>query len=448
MSNSPKMVIFGLDCAAPELVLEKYSDILPNMTRLAAGGIATRLKSTDPPITVPSWTAMTTGRDPGELGLYGFRNRRDHSYADMEICNNSSVKHRRIWDVLADHDHRSLVIGVPQTFPPRIENGAMVAGFMTPSPELGFTDPPELKNQIFDLLGEYSLDVHNFRTMDKGTLLQEVIDMTEKRFTLLRHMIQREAWDFVMMVEIGLDRIHHAFWEQPLSPESAADKPAHQNAIRDYYLLLDREIGTTMNLLPDDTAVMVVSDHGAKPMKGGFCINDWLIREGCLSLKDSPAAARPLSNSMIDWSGTQAWGAGGYYARIFLNVEGREPEGTIPAGEFHNFRLELADRITAIAGKDGAPLRNRVLLPEREYRDVCGIPPDLLVYLDDLSMRSIGSVGHPSLWTRGNDEGVDLANHSMNGILLCNEFCGGLKQLQDPPQVMDVFHVVKASFGI
>ena len=71
---------------------------------------------------------------------------------------------------------------------------------------------------------------------------------------------------------------------------------------------------------------MVVSDHGAQSMVGGIRVNEWLIREGYLTLREG-APAGPVKPDMIDWARTRVWGDGGYYSRIFLNVRGREPEG-------------------------------------------------------------------------------------------------------------------------
>jgi predicted AlkP superfamily phosphohydrolase/phosphomutase len=76
-----------------------------------------------------------------------------------------------------------------------------------------------------------------------------------------------------------------------------------------------------------DTAVLVVSDHGAQPLMGGICINEWLMANGYLTLKEPPTEVLCLDQAAVDWSQTQVWGAGGYYARIFLNVQGREPQG-------------------------------------------------------------------------------------------------------------------------
>ena len=58
------------------------------------------LRSTHPPITVPAWTAMMSSRDPGELGFYGFRNRKDHSYDGYSFANSRQVKVPRLWDLL------------------------------------------------------------------------------------------------------------------------------------------------------------------------------------------------------------------------------------------------------------------------------------------------------------------------------------------------------------
>ena len=49
------------------------------------------LRSVDPPITVPAWSCMMTGRDPGELGIYGFRNRADHGYDSLAVADSRSV---------------------------------------------------------------------------------------------------------------------------------------------------------------------------------------------------------------------------------------------------------------------------------------------------------------------------------------------------------------------
>ena len=86
-----KILVLGLDCAAPELLFG-YDD-LPNIRRLMESGAYGRLESVIPPITVPAWMCMTTSQDPGTLGVYGFRNRADHSYDGLKIAT-ATIDHR------------------------------------------------------------------------------------------------------------------------------------------------------------------------------------------------------------------------------------------------------------------------------------------------------------------------------------------------------------------
>ena len=75
-----RLAIIGLDCAAPALVFDRFAADLPNLRRLMDAGSWGPLASCDPPITVPAWSCMTASRDAGQLGFYGFRNRRDYTY--------------------------------------------------------------------------------------------------------------------------------------------------------------------------------------------------------------------------------------------------------------------------------------------------------------------------------------------------------------------------------
>jgi predicted AlkP superfamily phosphohydrolase/phosphomutase len=76
-------------------------------------------------------------------------------------------------------------------------------------------------------------------------------------------------------------------------------------------------------------------------MDGGICVNGWLRREGFLVLKGTPDSPRTLTPDLVGWSRTTAWGEGGYYCRLFLNVAGREPHGTVASSDYDRVRDEL-----------------------------------------------------------------------------------------------------------
>jgi predicted AlkP superfamily phosphohydrolase/phosphomutase len=115
------------------------------------------------------------------------------------------------------------------------------------------------------------------------------------------------------MVEMGPDRLHHAFWRY-FDSEHRLHEPGNEfeDVIHQYYIYMDRELGETMDALPDDTSVIVVSDHGAKGMHGAICINEYLIEEGLLSVKEYPDEPQRLTTENIDWDHTKVWGDGGY----------------------------------------------------------------------------------------------------------------------------------------
>ena len=128
-----KVMLIGLDCAEPSLVLERWRAELPTLSRLMERGAYGPLRSVVPPITVPAWSCMMSSRTPGDLGIYGFRNRADHSYDGLFIANGSAVKAPRLWDLATREGKPSIVLGVPGTYPPRPLNGVMVSCFLTPS---------------------------------------------------------------------------------------------------------------------------------------------------------------------------------------------------------------------------------------------------------------------------------------------------------------------------
>jgi predicted AlkP superfamily phosphohydrolase/phosphomutase len=412
-------MVIGLDCAAPELVFDRWLDDLPNLKLLCRSGLHGRLRSCDPPITVPAWSVMMSSKNPGALGVYGFRNRADHSYDRHLIANSLAIKEDRLWDILSRSGKRSIVIGVPGTYPPRPLNGLLIGCFLTPDTSCDYTHPPELKDEIARVVGEYVLDVRDFRSGNKNKILADIYEMTRKRFQLARHLLATEDWDYFMMVEMGVDRIHHAFWDD-MDPAHRFYEAGNkfENAIHDYYKEVDREIGELLGFVDDAIAVLVVSDHGAKRMDGGICVNEWLIANGYLTLAEKPANPIPLSKAKVDWSRTKAWGDGGYYARVFLNVAGREPNGIIAPKDYEKTRDELIAGLKAIPDEKGEEIGTQVFRPEQLYNKVRGVAPDLIVYFGDLYWRSVGTVGGGRVHTFENDTGPDGANHAEDGIFL------------------------------
>jgi len=414
-----KVLIVGLDCATPQFVFDKWAAQLPTIASLMNRGSYGLLRSCVPPITVPAWSCMMSGKSPGTLGCYGFRNRSDYSYEGMSFATSRAIKEDRVWDILSRAGKKVVLVGVPQTYPPTPVNGLMVTCFLTPDTSCQYTHPSALAAEIKACVGEYMLDVDDFRSDNKEQVLAQIYEMTKKRFGLFKHFLQTKPWDFAMVVEMGIDRMHHGFWkymdhEHPKYEQGSKFK----DAILDYYKYIDGKIADLLTAVDESTIVFIVSDHGARTMKGGFCINEWLMREGYLTIAEKPEKSVPIGKAKIDWQKTMAWGEGGYYSRLFLNVKGREPQGCIDPGDYERVRTELIKKLEDTRDENGQLIGTRVFRPQDIYSEVNGVPPDMIIYFGNLAWRSIGSIGLGVIHTVENDMGSDDANHAQDGIFI------------------------------
>jgi len=413
-----RVLVVGLDCAPPELLFDHFADKLPNIKRMLDDGVYGKMESAHPPITIPAWMVMATSKNAGKLGVYGFRHRKPGTYDDIWLANSHSIKEKTVWDILGGHGKKVVVVGVPPTYPPKPVNGSLISCFMTPGGDKDYTYPRGLKHEIEELVGEYLFDAV-FRTDEKDKLLKQLYEMTKQHFTVLRYLAKTKPWQFFMFVEIGVDRVHHAFWKF-FDKEHHLYTPnnKYEHVILDYYKLIDNEIGELLKLTDDDTSVIIVSDHGAKRMKGAFCVNQWLIEKGYLKLKETPPRGTSLTNAEVDWSKTKAWGWGGYHARMFFNIKGRDPQGVIEPKNYENFRDRIVGDLKDIRGPKGEKWNTKVYTPEEIYPNGIEDYPDLTVYFDDLSWRSAGTLGYDSYYLPENDKGPDDAVHSHYGVFL------------------------------
>ena len=194
MNKIDKVLIIGLDCFEPSLVFEKWIEHLPTFKKLMNSGLYGRLESCIPAITVPAWMSMMTSRNPGVMGFYGFRNRKDHSYDDMFFANSNAVTVPTLWKILSRKRKKVVLLGIPQTYPPKPVNGCLVGCFLTPDTESEFTYPADLKQEIWDNVGEYIIDVKDFRTDDKDYLVEQIYKMTDVRFDTAEYLLNAKPF--------------------------------------------------------------------------------------------------------------------------------------------------------------------------------------------------------------------------------------------------------------
>jgi predicted AlkP superfamily phosphohydrolase/phosphomutase len=66
--------------------------------------------------------------------------------------------------------------------------------------------------------------------------------------------------------------------------------------------------------------------------------------------------------------------------RVYINLEGREPRGSVPEDEYDAVRSELKEKLQNMEGPDGEPVASQVVTKEDAFRgDHADIAPDLVV---------------------------------------------------------------------
>ncbi|MDH5675320.1 MAG: alkaline phosphatase family protein [Myxococcales bacterium] len=446
-----KVVVLGLDCVPPSFLFGPLGAELPNLSALVEGGLHGALRSCAPPITVPAWSCMFSGRDPGELGLYGFRTR-EAGAVTQRVVHSGDVLGARVWDRVGAAGGRTLSLFVPPSHPPPPIEGALVSCLLTPGADSIFTEPRRLGSELRARFGDYRMDVADFRKLDGAALIAELSTMTAQHFDIARYLYTREQPDLMLMVEVGTDRLHHGCYHllDPDSPAHDGSDPLREAAV-DYYRTLDRQVGEFLSSLQPGTAVIVASDHGARPLHGAIAVNQWLMEQGYLCFEEEPTEVTPAAALSIDWARTRAWAEGGYYARIHLNRVGREPRGIVAEADFEAELEALSEALGALPGRDGEVLSHRLLRPQQHYRACRGQPPDLMAFFGDLDYRAIATVGPAGRYPivqEHNDSGPDACNHDWDGVFVLAGARGQRRGVLEGAAIYDVHQTILGLMGI
>ncbi len=166
--------------------------------------------------------------------------------------------------------------------------------------------------------------------LDEETFLQDAWATWEQRARVLVHLAARSDWSLAVGHLFTLDALQHLFWGGRSGPGEA---------VRAAYAWMDTVVDRLQRVLDPEVTFLVVSDHGVCPLERRVALNRWLHERGYLQVREGPRGP------CIDWARTVAASLG--HGGIFLNVEGREPQGTVPAARYKALRQEIQEALLA-----------------------------------------------------------------------------------------------------
>ncbi|MFB6097136.1 MAG: alkaline phosphatase family protein [Haloferacaceae archaeon] len=361
--DHPRVAFIGID-GVPFSLLADHPEEFPNVAALADEGSASAIESIVPPESSACWPALTTGVNPGETGVYGFQDREVGSY-DTYVPMGRDVQADRVWDRVAEEGRNATVMNVPVTFPPQRNVQRMVSGFLSPGVDKAAT-PDELREYLQST--DYKIDVNAKlgHKDDKTEFVQDAHETLDARHEAFMHYIEQDDWDLFFGVYMTTDRVNHFLFKD--YEEGRPDR----EAFMDFYRRVDECLGEIRSALPEDVTLLVASDHGFTSLDYEVHCNEWLEREGWLSYEDDD------HDSLQDIAEeTRAYSL--IPGRFYVNLEGREPRGSVPQEEYESVRAELRAELEALEGPDGEPVCERVVPKEEAFRGQHDdIAPDLV----------------------------------------------------------------------
>ncbi len=259
-----KLMVLGLDGATFDLILPWVQQgELPNFKKLIGESAWSPLDSTRPPLTCPAWPVFYTGKNPGKIGVIDFVGGED----GKKIISYTDVKGKAFWDIAAIHGMKSIVINVPITYPPRIENGILLSGMLTPQGKPCCSSEEKMR-VIKDNVGDYivDLDVLTLGSFDRSKSLKLFHHMTEQRFKTAIYLRDTEEHDLMVLVFQGTDIVCHRLWNNPAE-------------VLKVYKRMDDYIG---EFSKSSEYLVLMSDHGFAGYNRGLRVNQFLFERGDL----------------------------------------------------------------------------------------------------------------------------------------------------------------------
>ncbi len=297
-----RAILLGLDGGTFTLLHRWIQDgFLPNLAKIMEQGTWGELASTIPATTPPAWSTCVTGKNPGKHGIYDFRESflRD---PQRPLINSRSLRSKKLWHILANHNKKVGLVSVPITYPPESVNGFVISGLLTPDSESSYTYPSELKHQLLEAIGDFvvNIDIPKYDTdamEDCLAFFQEILYSFQKRKDAFFHLMTQRQWDFFMIVFIFADRIQHLFWKY-LDPQTQLYATKKGSLLREKtvhcFQAFDQMLGQLLERLDRETQLFIMSDHGFGSTRAWINVNTYLARLGLLRLKPGQAINKAL----------------------------------------------------------------------------------------------------------------------------------------------------------
>jgi len=389
-----KAVMLGID-GADWAFLDDWIDsgAMPNLAELLKNGVRAPLSSVTPLNSAAAWTSIVTGFSPGGHGIFGFtESARSEAGFLRQPVSPSDVGAVTLWEAVNAAGEPAGVVNCPITYPPPVLDGFAISGILVPHNGI-WAHPPRLEAELRELFGPYMVDVawalvDDARPGDRERFLADLYLMTRKQEEVAIRCMSTRPWRVLAVFFTGTDRIMHRFWHytdprHPLHDPEAAK--VYGGEIRKYFSLIDDVIGRLLDEA-GDARVIVVSDHGFGSLYYRFYLRRWLAEKSYLveGEADAPIKADEALNG-IDLRASKVFPASLSASGIWINLEGRQPKGIVPAEDYDQLRGRIIRELEEFVGdNEQKPIRRAVRREDVLVGPFVDDAPDILIEPNEL----------------------------------------------------------------
>jgi len=281
-----RFLVLGLDGGTFDLLDPLMAaGELPFLKSLVHRGVRAPLRSVYPAKTIPAWYSFATGKDPGELGIFGF------TEPDGGPGHSKLVQTFRpaeaFWDTLSRVGVKVGVVNFPFRSPYPL-HGFVVPGMFTGATS---TYPASVKEEIQQTIGsDYPLELPVFRDAERAEWVAAATRAVEQRAKVAATLAERHKPGFLFALFRETDRLEHQLW-------SELDRPVSEipGDLLYFWRMVDRacqRVDEAFRSGGGPAVTLVISDHGHGPIQSDFLTNRWLAEEQFLVFRGGADMSR------------------------------------------------------------------------------------------------------------------------------------------------------------
>ena len=282
-----KVLLIGWDAADWKIIGPLMAKgQMPALKKIIDNGVYGNMSTMNPPYSPMLWTTVATGKTPDKHGILGFLEVMPDLKGVRPVTVNSR-KSRALWNIFHNQGLKSNLVGWWPSFPAEPIDGVVVSDKfqkVSKDPKMknpilkGTIHPESLVKEIKDLrLFPYELtEAHILPFIPNAGQIDQEKDKSLETFAKIMaenvsvhnaatNVMRTTEWDFMAIYYDLVDHFCHAFMK--FHPPKLKQIPNHlfelyKDCVNSAYRFQDMMLERTMELVDEDTTVIIMSDHG------------------------------------------------------------------------------------------------------------------------------------------------------------------------------------------